>query len=160
MWVHLSILLKEEAEMKQSNQLAKAPNIVSEATVLLVEDDDSVRKWEKFALVSLGFTVFQAKDGVEAVNIFMLHKDENSCVLCDFSMPRMGGWETISTLRALRHDLPVVLTSGYDEENVMAGTHSELPDFFLGKPYDINMLGDIIGHAMAHKALTRQTEKS
>ena len=145
--------------MKQSGQFAKAPNIVPQATVLLVEDDEAVRKWEKLVLVNLGFMVFQAKDGIEAVDIFRRHKDEISCLLCDFSMPRMDGWETISTLRALRHDLPVVLTSGYDEENVMAGTHSELPDFFLAKPYDINVLGDTIGHAMAHKAMTRQTEK-
>jgi DNA-binding NtrC family response regulator len=63
----------------------------------------------------------------------------------------MGGWETISALRAIRHDLPVVLASGYDEANVMAGEHSELPDFFLNKPYDLDKLGDMIGRAIAKR---------
>jgi FixJ family two-component response regulator len=63
----------------------------------------------------------------------------------------MGGWETISALRAIRHDLPVILASGYDEATVMKGEHPELPDFFLNKPYDINKLGDTIGKAIARK---------
>jgi FixJ family two-component response regulator len=66
-------------------------------------------------------------------------------------MPRMGGWETISALRAIRHDLPVILASGYDESTVMAGKHSDLPDFFMNKPYDINKLSDTIARAMAQK---------
>ena len=104
------------------------------------------------ALVKSGFKVLQARNGVEAVEIFGQHRDEISCLLCDLSMPRMGGWETISALRAIRHDLPVVLASGYDEDSgVMVGEHPELPDFYLNKPYDLNKLGDTIGHAMALK---------
>lgn len=142
-------------EMKLVKQVSRVPNYVPEAAVLLVEDDEDVRIWDRIALSNLGFMVFQAKDGTEAVEIFRKHKDEISCLLCDFSMPLMDGWETISTLRAIRHDLPVVLTSGYDEDIVMAGSHPEMPDFFLEKPYGLNKLGDTIGHAIAHKAMVR-----
>ncbi len=140
--------------MKQKSHFDKFTNIESEATVLLVEDDEEVRKWGYIALIKLGFNVLQARDGVEAVTVFKKYKGKISCLLCDLTMPHMDGWETISVLRAIRHNLPVVLTSGYEEESVMAGVHSELPDFFLDKPYGINKLGDIIGHAIAHKAMS------
>jgi signal transduction histidine kinase/CheY-like chemotaxis protein len=135
----------------KDEQPVQSLKIVKGGTVLLVEDETALREMIKFALMGFGFTVLQASDGVEAVEIFKKHKDEISCVLSDLTMPRMGGWETISALRAIRHDLPVILASGYDESTVMAGKHSDLPDFFMNKPYDINKLSDTIARAMARK---------
>ena len=103
----------------------------------------------------LGFAVFQARDGVEAMEVFKQHNAEISCVLCDVLMPRMGGWETICELRAARRDLPVILASGYDESSVMAGEHTELPDFFLPKPYDLRKLGDTISGVIAGESMFR-----
>ena len=139
--------------MKHKNHVTKAQKNASEATVLLVEDDEAVRKWGSIALIKLGFRVLQASDGIEAVKVFKKCKGKISCLLCDLTMPRMDGWKTISELRSIRHDLPVVLTSGYDKDSAMIGVHTEMPDFFLDKPYGIDQLGDTIGHAMAHKAM-------
>ena len=135
---------------------SETPKIISGTTVLLVEYNEGVRKMTEIALIAFGFTVLQARDGVEAVEIFKKRKDEVSCLLCALSIPRMDGWETISALRAIRHDLPVILVSGYDEDIAMAGEHAELPDFFLNKPYDIYKLGDTIGHAIARKSMARK----
>ena len=147
---------KEDIHNKQVN---KVPNIVAGGTVLLVEDEKSIREMTTIMLVRLGFTVLQAKDGVEAVEIFEKHKNEISCLLSDLAMPRMDGWETITAIRAIRHDLPVILASGYDEATVMAGEHPELPDVFLNKPYALNKLGDMIGRAMAlEKERTLRTQ--
>ena len=145
--------LSKQIPDRPPDQLAKAPENVDGVTVLLVEYEEEVSKMTASMLISLGFTVLQARDGVEAVDIFGQHKDEISCLLSDLTMPHMGGWETIAALRAIRHDLPVVLASGYDEASVMAGEHSELPDFFLNKPYNLNKLGDTVCHAIARKAM-------
>ncbi|MFA6293109.1 MAG: response regulator [Victivallales bacterium] len=139
--------------MKSQIQHNEYPKLVPEATVLLVEDEEEVRKWGNTALSKLGFTVLQARDGLEAVNIFKKHKNEISCLFCDLSMPHMDGWETITALRAIRQNLPVILTSGYEEESVMEGKHSELPDFFLDKPYGVNKLGHMIENAIALKTV-------
>jgi PAS domain S-box-containing protein len=144
--------LSVQIEARQNKQIAKAPEIAAGGTILLVEDEAALREMTRIALVRFGFTVFQAKDGIEAVEIFGQHKDEISCLFSDLTMPRMGGWQTISALRAMRRDLPVVLASGYDEDSVMKGEHPELPDFFLNKPYDLNKLGDTIGKAIARRA--------
>ena len=74
----------------------------------------------KIMLTRLGYVVLEAKDGVEAVEIFQQHQDEISCVLSDLTMPRMNGWETLAALRKISPKIPVILSSGYDEAQVMA----------------------------------------
>jgi signal transduction histidine kinase/CheY-like chemotaxis protein len=120
-------------------------------TVLLVEDEEMVREVAAAMLNRLGFSVLEAKDGVEAVEVFRQHQDEIRCVLSDLTMPRMNGWETLAALRKLAPDIPVILASGYDEAHVMAGDHAELPQVFLGKPYRLKGLSDAISHALNKK---------
>jgi CheY-like chemotaxis protein len=120
-------------------------------TVLLVEDNALVRDVATSMLTNLGFSVLEAKDGVEAVDMFGQRRDEIECVLCDLTMPRMNGWETLTALRKLASDIPVILVSGYDEAQVMAGEHTELPQVFLSKPYMFHGLSDAISQAMINK---------
>jgi len=95
--------------------------------------------------------VLEAKDGVEAVDVFRQRRDEIRCVLCDLTMPRMNGWETLTALRKLAPGIPVIMASGYDKAQVMAGDHPEWPQAFLGKPYDIKRLSDAINQALNKK---------
>jgi CheY-like chemotaxis protein len=86
---------------------------------LVVEDETPLRKSVSLALQRMGFTVFAAVDGVEAMKLFGQHRGEISCGLCDLTMPRMVGWETLTALRKLAPDLPVILSSDYDDAKVM-----------------------------------------
>jgi PAS domain S-box-containing protein len=117
-------------------------------TVLLVEDDSLVRDIAATMIKHLGFYVIEAKDGVDAVEVFRQRRNEISCVLCDLTMPRMNGWETLTALRKLAPGIPVILASGYDEAQVMEGDHPELPQVFLGKPYKHKGLSDAINQAL------------
>ena len=123
---------------------ASAPKTTGHGTVLVVEDEPAVRATITKALQRTGFTVIAAVDGVEAVELFGQHRDEICCVLCDMTMPRMGGWETLNALRKLAPGLPVILSSGYDEANVMEGHHPELPQAYLRKPYEMKALFNTI----------------
>ncbi len=49
----------------------------------------------------------------------------------------MNGWETLMALRELQPGIPVILASGYDQSEAMAGKHAEKPDAFLHKPYQM-----------------------
>ena len=124
----------------QADEAPRSPEIAWGGTVLLVEDEPMVRKLGQSALTSLGFEVLLAGDGVEAMEVFRQHKDEVRCVVCDVTIPRMDGWETLAALRKLAPGLPVVLASGYDKSHVMAGNHPELPGAFLSKPYRLHEL--------------------
>jgi PAS domain S-box-containing protein len=135
----------------QPDEAPKSSEVAWGGTVLLVEDEPMVRKLGQSALTSLGFAVLLAGDGVEAMEVFRQHKDEVRCVVCDVTMPRMDGWETLSALRKLAPGLPVVLASGYDKAQVMAGNHPELPEAFLSKPYRLHELRDAVRRALAGK---------
>jgi len=118
-------------------------------TVLLIEDEEQVRKMAGIMLTCLGYSVLEAKDGIEALEIFQQHPDEIRWVLSDVTMPRMDGWKTLAALRKLSPGIPVVLSSGYDEARVMAGDHPERPNAFLGKPYQLKELRDTINRVLS-----------
>lgn len=112
--------------------------------VLVVEDDEVIRKSAALVLRQVGFVVQVAADGREAVELFERRGGEIGCVLCDLTMPVMDGWETLAALRRLRPGLPVILASGYSEAQVMAGGSTERPQLFLQKPYDFQVLTEAL----------------
>jgi CheY-like chemotaxis protein len=116
--------------------------------VLLAEDEEMVREITADMLRNTGFKVIEAKDGVDAVKAFRRHQKEIRCVVCDLTMPRMDGWETLSAIRSLSPGIPFVLSSGYDREQTMAGDHAEWPQAFLGKPYLLQELRDAIHQSL------------
>jgi two-component system, cell cycle sensor histidine kinase and response regulator CckA len=119
--------------------------------VLVVEDEPAVRATVSLALKRFGYTVLAAKDGVEAVEVFRQRLGEIRCVLCDLTMPRMNGWETLAALRKLSPGIPVILSSGYSEAQVMEGHHPDLPQAFLNKPYQFAALAAAITRVLANK---------
>ncbi len=113
-------------------------------TVLLVEDEEPLRRAAKDMLSLLGFTVLTARDGAEAIKLFRDHQNEIRGVLCDLTMPRLNGWETLQSIRSLRPDIPAVIASGYEESMVMAGADKVRPEAFLQKPYDLKTLRETV----------------
>ena len=147
--VFLPLLL--EAIPQKPAHVPQAPKTAEAGTVLVVDDEPVVREAVSRTLKRFGYTVFTANDGVEAVDVFLLHRDEIHCVISDLTMPRMNGWETLTALRKLKADIPVILVSGYSETDVMSGHHPELPQAFLNKPFEIEALRNAIIRVMIKK---------
>ena len=70
----------------------------------------------------------------------------------DLTIPRMNGWDTLAALRKISPIIPVILSSGYDEAQVMAGEHTEQPNAFLGKPYRLQDLAETICSVLAKES--------
>jgi len=104
-------------------------------TVLLVEDQDTVRNMAESMLKHMGYQVLAASGGAEAVELFSENPDRVSFVITDLTMPVMNGWETLTALRKIRPHIPVILVSGHDEACVMAENYPKRPHVFLHKPY-------------------------
>jgi CheY-like chemotaxis protein len=117
-------------------------------TVLVVEDDTELRNMAKEMLKKLGYESMTAADGVEAVEVFRRNMEKIHCVLCDLTMPRMDGWETLEALRKLKPAISLILASGYDEARVMGSDHSESPQVFLHKPYTLADLKSALSSAL------------
>jgi two-component system cell cycle sensor histidine kinase/response regulator CckA len=87
------------------------------------------------SLEMIGVDSLTAVDGLDALAVLALRAADIDLVLLDLTMPRLGGRETFRRLRALYPDIPVVLTSGYSEEEAtMEFADGALADF-LEKPY-------------------------
>ncbi len=139
-----------EEQIPQPTETApKERGFSGHGTVLVVDDEEMLRKVTGSLVARFGFDVLTAKDGVEAVDVFLEHRREIRCVLCDLSMPRMDGWETLNALRKIVPDLPVILASGYNEETMMQGDHPELPQAYLTKPYRRDLLCEALQTALA-----------
>lgn len=133
--------------------LPATPAVPSAAcSVLVIEDDPGVRVGVTIALRRKGFQVHAADNGLDGVRFFQQHGHNIQCVVCDLTMPRMDGWETLSALRKIKPGLPFILVSGYGETQAMAGEHAEQPQAFLSKPYPFDVLVTTIRRVLAPRA--------
>ncbi|HJW09749.1 MAG TPA: MASE1 domain-containing protein [Holophagaceae bacterium] len=108
---------------------------VWEGTVLLVDDDDMIRPLAARIAEHLGLTVLVARDGLEALEIFRQRHRELDLVVMDLTMPRMGGAEALARMREVDPKIPIVLTSGFDEQDVVQPFLQQELAGFLQKPY-------------------------
>ncbi len=100
--------------------VASAPQVISEGSRILVADDHaSVRMVLVAHLESAGYTVIEAQDGQEAVDVFRRAPDTFDCVLLDHNMPKMDGEEVLVELQKIRSDVRVVLNSGFAEDEML-----------------------------------------
>ena len=86
--------------------------------IMVVDDEAAVRNVTRIILERSGFTVLTAADGREAIKLFQKHGGKIVCVLLDLTMPHMDGEETYRELRRIRSDVPVILASGYSEQEI------------------------------------------
>lgn len=104
-------------------------------TVLLVEDELSVRSLAARVLREQGYTVLEAKDGVEALQVAQEHAGEIHLLLTDVIMPHMGVKEFTGQLKALRSDIKILFTSGYTDDAIVHHGVLEPGVEFIEKPF-------------------------
>jgi CheY-like chemotaxis protein len=87
-------------------------------TILLVEDEKSLRAATGTMLAKYGYSVIEAEDGIDAIAKFREHKNEIALVLIDVIMPRKNGKEAYQEILAIRPDTPAIFMSGYISEEI------------------------------------------
>jgi len=107
--------------------------------VLLVDDDERVRVVTELLLRSIGFDVLAVATGHQALREFDRRADDLRLVMLDLTMPDLGGDQVLSELRKRRADVPVLLCSGYSEEDASQWI-SRQGTSFLQKPYPFDLL--------------------
>ncbi len=114
------------------------PQPAGAATILVVDDDITIRAVTTIALEGAGYLVETAEDGNEAITKFKQHKDELAAVLLDINMPGLSGDEAFAQLRQLDASVPVIVTSGASE----ADATDLIPGLaaFVPKPYKAEAL--------------------
>ena len=110
--------------------------------VMLVDDESIVRDVGARMLERGGFRVCAAPDGPAAIELLREHGCDIACVVLDLTMPKMDGVETFAILRSIAPKLPVVLSTGHAEDQLIARLRDAKIDGFISKPYVYAQLMD------------------
>ncbi|MGI8924322.1 MAG: hybrid sensor histidine kinase/response regulator [Fimbriimonadales bacterium] len=104
-------------------------------TILVVDDEDVVRDVVRSALEHFGYTVLTASNGLEGVKAVGAAADKIDRVLLDLVMPVMDGQEALTRIREVRPELPVIVMSGYMEQELNQRFAQDDRVVFLQKPF-------------------------
>ncbi|HEV2202485.1 MAG TPA: response regulator [Bryobacteraceae bacterium] len=133
-----------EGQPKPFQHPRREKNLAGRGTILVVDDEDAVRHAAKSALESYGYTVAIAENGKEGVETFQKLGGEIAAVLLDMTMPVMSGEEALVHLKRLRPNVPVLLSSGYDEAETTRRFTGKGLAGFVQKPYTAARLAEKI----------------
>jgi CheY-like chemotaxis protein len=150
-------------------QVQPIPDIVAQAsarevevanatgTVLLVEDEDTLRLAVSKMLRKKGLSVIEAVDGSAAVNLFRANEPDIAVVLLDITLPGMSGLEVFAELRRIRPDIKVIITTAYSQETTVPTGGDQQFWAFIRKPYQLNDLWNLILAACRQEGMTVHT---
>jgi CheY-like chemotaxis protein len=102
-----------------SSPAPQSPSPRGTETILLVEDDELVRKLSFDVLTNQGYTVLEAQDGREALDMYQGYQGHIDLLLTDVVMPKMNGTELAEKIRKICPDIPVLFMSGYTENAIV-----------------------------------------
>ena len=129
-----------EAKREEEAIETATPALARRATVLLVDDEEMIREAAAAVLESLGLTVVTAADGLEALEAVQRPDLKVDLVLMDLTMPRMDGQEAFHAIRRIHPQMPVILSSGYNEQESVQAFMGRGLAAFLQKPYTLRVL--------------------
>jgi PAS domain S-box-containing protein len=127
-------------------------------TVLVIDDEQVINVFVQRALASAGYQVLAAEDGIKGLEILREHFREIVAILLDLTMPRMDGLEVMRELRHLAPDIPVLVMSGYSEQEVSIRCEGTGLRAFIKKPFTTHALVAAISGILTSSGPTPNTE--
>jgi two-component system cell cycle sensor histidine kinase/response regulator CckA len=117
-------------------------------TILLVDDEDSIRSVGKRILEQLGYEILLAENGSRALEVYQIHLERINLVILDMIMPGMGGRETYLKIKEINPQVKVLLSSGYSIDGEAQEILAQGAQGFIQKPYRIDALSRKIAELM------------
>jgi CheY-like chemotaxis protein len=122
-------------------------------TILVVDDESTVRNFAKLALEKRGYSVLVAASGGESVALLLQSGNKVDLVLLDLTMPGMSGEEAFEQMRRIQPSVPVILSSGFSHATAVERFQGKNISGFLGKPYTGAQLCDAVLAAMKSRGV-------
>ena len=139
----------EQPELKSERESEDEADLTGDGTILLVEDEDAVRMFGARALRNKGYTVLEAANGEEALEVINATEETIDLIVTDVVMPGMDGHTLVQFVRQEIPDMKVILISGF-AENVIPGGIDENAGFsFLPKPFSLKDLAAKVKSVLA-----------
>jgi len=133
------------------DQVKRAANsdLTGEGTILLVEDEEGLRQLNARGLTSRGYTVLEAGNGVEAIEVLERSDGRVDLVVSDVVMPEMDGPTLLRELRSRNPALKIIFVSGYAEDAFQKHLPTDGKYAFLAKPFTLKQLVNAVKETMA-----------
>lgn len=125
-------------------------------TILIVEDDEPVRRALASILSEEGYVVWQVGSAEEALSTLEQQKTAIDVVLCDLKLPRISGMELLEQLHEKYPSIPVIVITGHGSEEVAFEAARKGAYDYLSKPVDLNRLLVSVRNAIERSALVRE----
>jgi two-component system, cell cycle sensor histidine kinase and response regulator CckA len=122
----------------------KQVSMAGQHLVLVVDDEQPVREAISDILEDQGMQLLMAADGQTAIQLLQEYSEEIDLVLLDLSMPGMGGDEVLQEMRKINPTIRVILSSGYDKNDVLHRLRGQSLSGFIQKPYTLEALIEIV----------------
>ena len=117
-------------------------------SILIVDDDESIRFSLHEILLHHGYDVLEAVDGIQALDLWQENSGNIDAIIMDIVMPRMDGLEVAQNIRATGSELPICMMTGYSNQHVQP----ELKVHLFRKPLDPDILLQYLDHQLAPSA--------
>jgi len=140
--------LTEPAQPDKAAQ-AKGADLTGRGTILLVEDEEGLRGLNARGLTSRGYTVLEAGNGVEAIEVIEQRGGDVDLVVSDVVMPEMDGPTLATRLREINPGLKIIFVSGYAEDAFDKNLPDDVKFNFLPKPFTLKQLVAAVKDTMA-----------
>jgi two-component system cell cycle sensor histidine kinase/response regulator CckA len=121
-------------------QVKPRTDLTGQGTILLVEDEDGLRSLNARGLRSRGYTVLEASNGIEALDILVENDGSVDLVVSDVVMPEMDGPSLLKAMRGRNPDLKIIFVSGYAEDAFARSLPENQQFAFLPKPFTLSQL--------------------
>lgn len=136
---HIYLPASEKKVVKKERELP-TEILQGEETILFVDDEDMIIDVGKPMLEKMGYKVFIAKNGKEAIEVYNKNKAEIDMVVLDMIMPDMGGSEAYDGLKKINPGIKVLLSSGYSIDGLASEILKRGCDGFIQKPFHMEKL--------------------
>lgn len=139
--VFLPFIKADELIPQKTDRHAASPSRGNE-TILLVEDEKSVRGLIRQILQTYGYTVIEAENGIEALKICQESKPKINLLITDIVMPQMNGRRLAEDLKQIYPQIKVLFTSGYVGDKALLDSAENRDKNFIAKPFTSNLITD------------------
>ncbi|OGW66999.1 MAG: two-component system response regulator [Nitrospirae bacterium RIFCSPLOWO2_02_FULL_62_14] len=114
------------------------PSRASMGRVLIVDDEENIRRVARLTLTKAGYEVIEGKDGADAIEA--LNSGENpllvDVIICDIRMPKINGVEAISYFRSQYPSVPIIVQTGFPDLNLATSLMKQGVSDYLVKPVE------------------------
>jgi len=147
----LLLPIGQSSTLMMADEMSESIELFDGGTVLVVDDEETVREMSSAMLEAMGFETMTACNGEEGLALYKKYQRDIVLILTDLTMPRMSGNELFSAIRKINPNCRIILSSGYNSQDAIQQFSGKGLAGFVQKPYTLKVLSNEIKKVLGDK---------